>query len=785
MGQERSDGGVETVQRYVIDNLVLDTGRQSLTRGGAEVRLPRLSFDLLVALVRAAPNVLSIEAIESAVWPGIVVSPETVTQRVKLLRQALGDDPQQPRYIAGVRGRGYRLVAAVRAVGLDTNSPATPGVAATARRIGKAAWFVVAIAVVATLGTALAWLQRRPVPAAETQSVAVVALPAQSVAVMPFENLSGKPEHDRLATGVAEGILHRLATQRDLIVIARTSSFATSNKGLDARATGQRLNARYLVNGSLQESRGRIRLTAQLIDAQTSDTIRSLAFDRRSEDLFEFSDEVSRQVAEALQVSLKGAPPQYSRFGADAYLAYLRGRALLATRQIDEVREAKSEFQKAIQLAPAFASAYAALAESMYLDVFVSNQVEAKEAALWRDVAPIVEKAIALDPANGEAYYMRARMKSAATPPDATLEDDFRRAVELSPNFAPGLEDYAEYLLAQEREAEGLAMIDRARILDPLDPRNHYVKAYFLWDYRGKEDEAVALYLQALRVDPEFYPAYLRLAQLRWQQGRLAEAVKLGEQAVALEPSAKWVRERLTWLYVDLGDITAAQDVMRGLPSPYRQLDALVCYRNGDVVRAADIVDDELQHVSFDAYGYGVWLAEGALVERAATRGSYQSAIKTLRSQPGLANDRGEIAYNAQTLFVLLHLASLERAAGRLEVAEGIDKGILLVLDRRAGLGRPGSSALLRALVNAQLGREDEAMTDLESVATGAARMGAWALYGQAPFFGSLRDNPRFQVLADSASSWIESERREVERLRREGLIPRRTGIPGANCSSR
>jgi len=783
MDQERSTGGVETAQRYVIENLVLDIGRQNLTRDGVELRLPRLSFDLLVALVRAAPNVISNEAIGSAVWPGIVVSPETVTQRVKLLRQALGDDPHQPRYIAGVRGRGYRLVAAVRAVELDTNLSATHGVGDTVRPVRKAAWVVVAMVVVAILGIALAWLQRPAVPAVETQSAAVVALPALTVAVMPFENLSGKPENDQVATTVAEGILHRLATQRDLVVIARTSSFAASNKGLDARATGQRLNARYLVNGSLQESGGRVRLTAQLVDAETSDTIRSLAFDRRSGDLFEFTDDVSRQVAEGLQVSLKGAPPEYSRFGADAYLAYLRGRSLLATRQIDEVREAKSEFQKAIQLAPAFASAYAALAESMYLDLFVSNQYDAKESELWRDVGPIVDKAIALDPANGEAYYMRARMKSALTPPDPTLEDDFRHAVRLSPNFAPGLEDYAEYLLTEEREAEGLAMIDRARNVDPLDPRNHYVKAYFLWDFRGEEDEAVALYLQALRVDPEFYPAYLRLAQLRWQQGRLAEAIKLGEQAAALEPNAKWVRERLTWFYVDLGDIAAAQDVMRGFPSPFRQVNALVCYRNGDVVRAADVIGDALQHDSFDSYGYGVWLADGALVERAAMRGSYQSAIDTLRSLPLVANDRGEIAYNVQTLFVLLHLAALERAAGRVEVAEGIDKGILLVLDHRAGHGRPGSSELLRALVNAQLGREDEAMKHLESVSTGAARMGSWALYGQAPFFGTLRDNPRFEALANSAKSWIESERREVERLRREGLIPRRTGTPGASCT--
>src|SRR5215469_17438248 len=97
----------------VVGDLLVDVGQQRVTRAGSDIALPNLSFRLLVALIRAAPNVLSNESLMSQVWPGLVVSPETVNKRVNLLREALGDDPREPRYIAGVRSRGYRLIASV------------------------------------------------------------------------------------------------------------------------------------------------------------------------------------------------------------------------------------------------------------------------------------------------------------------------------------------------------------------------------------------------------------------------------------------------------------------------------------------------------------------------------------------------------------------------------------------------------------------------------------------------------------------------------------------------
>src|SRR6516164_11283623 len=108
---------------YQVDDLTIDLAPRRLRRAGTVIRLQALSFDLLVTLVRAAPNVVSFEQLSERVWPGLVITPETIVQRVKLLRGALGDDPHAPRYIEGVRGRGYRMLAAVRPL---TERPGTP-----------------------------------------------------------------------------------------------------------------------------------------------------------------------------------------------------------------------------------------------------------------------------------------------------------------------------------------------------------------------------------------------------------------------------------------------------------------------------------------------------------------------------------------------------------------------------------------------------------------------------------------------------------------------------------
>jgi adenylate cyclase len=394
-------------RRLRIADLVVDLGQASVSRGGEPLPLPRLSFDLLVVLARAAPDLVTHDQLMERVWRGVVVSPETISQRVKLLRDALGDDPREPRYVAGVRSRGYRLVAGVEPLPLVERAAAAPptpptglgsgpdpepdpclkpqpepepepesmhaahvepgsratspaGAATpTGRSRARAAAVVVAsLVVAAALG--LAWrggwrASAVDVPSSAagngaTTSVDVVGLPPRTVAVLPFETLSADPADRFIGLGVAEMVLNRLAGSDALFVLARSSSFAFEGRNVDAREIGRQLGARYLVQGSVQRAGDALRITAQLVDARSGRQMQALSLDRDVAGLFAVQDEIATQMAAALDVAI--AAPRAATARVEAQLAYLQGLAVAGRWRIAEFDAAIGHFRRAREIDP-------------------------------------------------------------------------------------------------------------------------------------------------------------------------------------------------------------------------------------------------------------------------------------------------------------------------------------------------------------------------------------------------------------------------------------------------
>jgi len=242
---------------YLLGDLRVDPGQARVLRGDIDVALPKLSFDLLMALIEAAPRIVTTDELMDRVWTGLVVSPETVSQRVSLLRAALGDNSKDPRYLAVVRGRGYRIVAEISRVeeplqaatvirhAAETAGGTTPAsapvqinrrpvIAAVAAILG-----VLLIGAIAIYLFATAQQRTTSVPQA-----AATALPENSIAVLPFKNLSADTGHDFFSDGVTEDVITALSRYSNLLVISQSASFQFKNLNAAPADIGRALGAR-------------------------------------------------------------------------------------------------------------------------------------------------------------------------------------------------------------------------------------------------------------------------------------------------------------------------------------------------------------------------------------------------------------------------------------------------------------------------------------------------------------------------------------------------------------
>jgi transcriptional activator of cad operon len=783
---------------YRIHDLVIDVGRARVTRDDAEVALPKLSFDLLLALVDGAPNLVSLDSLMERVWPGLVVSPETVSQRVKLLRTALGDDPKQPRYIVAVRGRGYRLLPKVSRIdpsSCETLTPTSASVPATSaapddRRDSQRVRLAVVIVVLLAVGVVIAlWRIPRDAPTSAQQSdTPAQAAPLRSVAVLPFESLSREPNDALLAIGIAEAVLHQLSNLNDLSVIARTSSFAVGDRSEDARAVGRRLNARYLLEGSVQNDNSRLRVTAQLIDSETGSHVWSIRFDRTPEDIFAVQDEIATQVARALASSVADKAGKQLAHGTenfDAWLPYLQGRALLATRRLADLEHAQGRFAEAIRVDPSFVSAYVSLAETHLLrsyfllsEFWFINGPNLPEQERAR-IENLLEHALALDDKNGEAYLLRGWLE----PDRAKAEGDYRRGLALSPNNALGYERLARLLFLfpdakgrpdAAKRAEAYLMIDRARALDPLVPSGHLTKGLMMLYGRSDKKAANTLILQALEQDPNYYPALMRLAELRGCcEGEFAEAIRYGERALALEPNASWPQRLLLHFYLDIGELDAAKQVLEESRErdPVGQIPLLLYERAWK--KAGELAfesEGPLSGIDREATVWAVSQYAQETGERVRSREflEYCAVIDwSGQGDPSIDDITHDMAASVALAGILLAEGDAKR--GRLllrAVLHAIAREAQVRGDMWYGRTRPQALALL--------GETDAAIEALrKSIDTGSMSGWRYRLESERAY-DALRRDPRFVALLEQVRNHVAAQRVQLDAMRVAGVVPTR-----------
>ena len=350
--------------KYSVGDLSIDTGRQLVMRAAEQILLPKLSYDLLLVLVRAAPNLVSVDELMRRVWPGVVVGPETVSQRVKMLRDLLDDDPKAPRYIQGLRGRGYQILATV-SENSDTaaaNSSAPPA--------------------------------------------------AKSVAVLPFLDMSETKDQEYFADGITEDIITGLSKVSALATVSRNSSFMYKGTSADILKVARELQVSHILEGSVRKAGQRVRITAQLIDGRSNAHIWAERYDRDLNDIFAIQDEISESIVTALKLTLlpseRRAIQQRGTDNIEAYNLYLMARQLYVSGHEGDARRAEGIVRLcagATEIDPQFARAWALLGLGQVILRFMrgthlDNGLQA------------TERALALDSRHAEAHAIKARILS-------------------------------------------------------------------------------------------------------------------------------------------------------------------------------------------------------------------------------------------------------------------------------------------------------------------------------------------------------------------------------------
>jgi TolB-like protein/DNA-binding winged helix-turn-helix (wHTH) protein len=537
--------------RFRIGDLEVDIGKAEVTRGGEKIALPKLSFDLLCALINAAPAIATNEDLLQQVWPGLVMSPESVAQRVKLLRSAIDDDSQQPRYILGVRGRGYRLIPVPERIAESPPSNASnpsvnaPSVAEAAeqgaapspqaepskpRRVSIRVGVVAAVLLVLGLAVVLGW--RYWSSSHEAAQPTTVAMVDKSIAVLPFVDMSEKKDQEYFGDGMAEEIIDFLVKCPcgTLKVINRTSSFQFKGKTEDLRSIAKQLGVAYVLEGTVRKSENRMRVTAQLIDGRSGMPRWSQTYDRDYGDVLKLQDEIATKVAR-----LVGADAFLSEYvsrktlrNPEAYTAYLQGRYAADREDQQGLEQAVSDFQRALDLDPAFADAAAALADA-YVDLGGSGFLPRAEALEKGRLA--AELALKLDPNLQGAHAELGYIHLFYDWDWPAAEREFKLAGYSPPQLS----------MTMGRPDDALKVLKASLVFNSLDP-THYFWVGLAELRRGRLPEAEAALRRTVELSPAYTFAHYDLALVLLTRGEsdaaLREFMKEPSDAARLVGSA-------------------------------------------------------------------------------------------------------------------------------------------------------------------------------------------------------------------------------------------------------
>jgi TolB-like protein/DNA-binding winged helix-turn-helix (wHTH) protein len=541
------------------EGIELDPSAWELRREGRPLKLERIPMQILLFLAQQPGRLVSREDIVAKIWGknAYLDTDNSINGAMRKIRQALGDDSAEPRYIQTVTGLGYRFVAPVATPGSepipDAAGAALPEAAHADRRraprrstdataqlpmqpepvpvpaviAGRLSprWVLTGALLLVCGLAALAYrgLTSRTPPPADTHK--------SMLAVLPLTNLTGDASQDYFSDGLTEELIARLGNvdPGHLSVIGRTSVMGYKNAREPLGDIAHALNAQYVLEGSVRRDANNVRITTQLVRASDQAQVWSRQYDRQLISVLALEEEIAAQIADEIRSTLgqravPATPPVHAAQTLqeyDAHDLYLRGRYFWNKRSAAGFSQALGYFQQSVAKDPGYAPAYAGLG---YTYAMMSNWGYTPHAAAMAHAHTAATRAVELDPGLAEAHDALAVIAEDYDYDWRTAEREFQRAIQLNPNDATAHQWYGMCLAYQGQFAAALAESDHARALDPLSPIVNADRAVILHFHR-QYARAIDSFLSTLEIEPQLGRAHV-VVMSYVELGRVAEALE-------------------------------------------------------------------------------------------------------------------------------------------------------------------------------------------------------------------------------------------------------------------
>jgi TolB-like protein/DNA-binding winged helix-turn-helix (wHTH) protein/Tfp pilus assembly protein PilF len=542
----------------------LDSVERVLLADSHPVALTPKAIETLLELLKNSGHILEKDALLKRVWPDTFVEEGTLVQNISTLRKVLGEAPDGSAYIETIPRRGYRFAGAVHQTDFvlvtEDNLPPVPVV--TPRRVGRPGW-IVGLAIAAVSLVTLFLLRERIWPRPDPAPKRIL------LAVLPFENLSGDSQQEYFSSGLTEEMITQLGDLEPnrLGVIARTSAMQYKGARKDTRLIGRELGVDYILEGSVRREGDRVRITAQLIQVKDQTHLWAKDYDRNLRDILALQSDVASSIAREIKLKLTSEesarlaniPP----LNPDAYELYLKGRYFWNKRTEDGFIRAIKYFEQATVLDPKYAQPYAGSADAYALLGSMPNQEISRGQAMPKAKAAAL-KALQLNDSLAEAHTSLAFVMMQYDWDWPGSEKEFKRALELNPNYATAHQWYAVWLMAQGKTAASLEEERRAQQADPLSIIIKTDTAQLLI-YAGRSDEATVQAQRALEIDPAFPLAHLYLGIAYVEKKDYQAAIAEFQKVLVIDKRDPWALSGLAQTYALVGQREKSEAILRDL----------------------------------------------------------------------------------------------------------------------------------------------------------------------------------------------------------------------------